>query len=224
MATVTKTKKGGPKVVGTRRVRERDVDPAELAKVEAAVQGEEFDPDNDELIMAVCRHGAFQISPAFEEPINVGGAYRVKRHQGRTLDFGVDLRLVIDEETADIIDSINAGTFDNGFVDPKYMRQLAQEAGLQVIRPTLVGPPMATWDSTPADRVVEVAKAAGLLDSERALQDAIRYERQRPIREKHSPKPGKPRADVIRELEFELAKIAGPVGTADDLDGVVEEL
>lgn len=168
-----------------------------------------IDVEDDDLIVATCRAGAFQlIPPHWENHAN----YR-SVNNGLTLDFAPYHRCVVDEETASIIEQTLAGMYDNGFTDPKLLQKNALDEGLQLLRPGLVGPPMPTWDSVAGERVVALAQEAGFLPDLDSVKLALKYELQSPKRPNGRPARGV----VVRDLE-RLVEDAEGIPVAADLD------
>lgn len=173
--------------------------------------------DHETQFFATSTEGSFQIVPDRWARYGDGTPYIV---DGKTLNWPNDHRPIpVDDETAEQIQQILAGTFKNGSVPPNVLREVALACNLQLIRPGIAAAPIDTWDSLADDKVVAIAKGAGFLKDEHAVRSAIRAEGQRSIRTegRHEPRPR-----VLNELRRELEDLVGALDRKDPAAGITD--
>jgi hypothetical protein len=197
--------KGSKQAIGFSEPRRADDDDLPL-EANVIVEGVRPDPLDEDQVVCLSNEGSFQLIPA-GYVYHQGGATTFE--EGVTLEFGTSKRTVLTDEEVELLKHAMNGTLKHDRISPQVraaLPKLCREAGLQLIRPGMVGAPMPTWDELDADEVVAIARKAGYLNTPAKCELALRHEKQASKREKNAtPGPRKVRKQVVSELEALIA-------------------
>lgn len=187
------------------------------AEAEAVAAAEE----SEEVTYIVARNN-FQVIPPHEK---VEDGVKLQ-DPGTFWEFPGGRPIAATPEEVALARQILDGKFSWGRVPAERMQRNARKAGLTIIEPSMAQPPLPAWDRVDSAKVVDTAATAGVLDTVKGVENAIRFEKQAVDRGREQPVS----ALVILQLEARLAELAentatdGPSAGAVRLSGAAVEL
>jgi len=177
-----KTKKENRKLVGEQKTVVNESLMYELAEIAASA--------DERMTFLVANTSSFQLR-----------AQRIDEHNQAIPEVSLKFingRCVPTEEELALAQDVINGVHTDGYVNSLQMQRAAKMVGLQIVKSGLAQPPMQTWDTQSEKKVVETAKAAGLLEETKQILNAIRYEKESLEREPSR----EPRQIVLEDLDI----------------------